>query len=326
MNTDLLHMTERNGSQAVKLSIVVPCFNEEETLIELCRRARLAAASAVDESFEIILVDDGSTDTTWSIIVELASDDPRIVGIKLSRNYGHQFALTAGLRLVGGDYVLVLDADLQDPPELLTAMLDVMERQTADVVYGQRIIRHGETLLKRGASSLFYRMFRWSTDVQVPIDVGDFRLMTRRVSDLVSSMPERDRFIRGMVAWLGFKQVAFAYEREGRFAGTTKYTWGKMLRFATDAFLGYSMVLLRVAIMLAMTLLLVLLLMAAYSLYAWMFLGAVPGWTSTTMLIILVTVCQLLVLSVIGEYVGRIYIEVKRRPLYVVEKIVRKQP
>jgi len=316
----------RQQTDTLALSIVVPCFNEEMGLRELVRRCRESAVSAVGEEYELILVDDGSTDGTWLAITSEIETHPNIVAIKLSRNYGHQVALTAGLSAVSGQTVLVLDADLQDPPELLSDMLRTMNDSGADVVYGQRRSRAGETWFKAYTSRLFYRLLERSSDILIPVDTGDFRLMSRRISDIIAQMPERDRFIRGMVAFVGFKQVAFPYDRRERYAGSTKYPLLKMIRFATDAFLGFSMVLLRFSSLAAMGLLIALIGVAIYSTYAWAFGEVVPGWTSIMISIIVVSFFQLITLSVIGEYVGRIYLSTKNRPLFIVDAVGRSKP
>ena len=308
------------------LSIVVPCFNEEPGLAELVRRCCESATSAVGDSFELILVDDGSSDGTWDAIASQIARYPNIVAIKLSRNYGHQIALTAGLSAVRGKIVLVIDADLQDPPELLGEMLAKMKESGADVVYGQRRTRAGETWFKTFAAKLFYRILERSTDVLIPVDAGDFRLMSRRIADIIAQMPERDRFIRGMVASVGYRQVAFPYDRQQRFAGSTKYPLAKMIHFATDAFLGYSMILLRLSSIAALVLLLALIVVAAYSIYAWAYLEVVPGWTSIMISVIVVSFFQLVTLSVIGEYVGRIYLSTKNRPLFIIDSVERSSP
>jgi glycosyltransferase involved in cell wall biosynthesis len=305
------------------LSIVVPCFNEETGLRELVRRCCESAVAAVGEHYELILVDDGSTDGTWKAITSEIDSHPNIVAIKLSRNYGHQVALTAGLSAVKGRVVFVVDADLQDPPELLGDMLKIMNESAADVVYGQRRSRAGESWFKTSTARLFYRLLERSTDIMIPVDAGDFRLMSRRISDIIAQMPERDRFIRGMVASIGFKQIAFPYDRQERYAGVTKYPLLKMIRFATDAFLGFSMVLLRFSSVAAFGLLLALVGVACYSIYAWAYLEVVPGWTSIMISIIVVSFFQLIALSVIGEYVGRIYLSTKDRPLFIVDAIER---
>ena len=315
--------TPQQQTDMLGLSIVVPCFNEEPGLAELVRRCCESASSAVGDSFELILVDDGSSDRTWDVITSQIAGHRNIVAIKLSRNYGHQIALTAGLSAVRGKVVFVVDADLQDPPELLNDMLEKMKESGADVVYGQRRTRAGETWFKTFAAKLFYRILERSTDVLIPVDAGDFRLMSRRIADIIAQMPERDRFIRGMVASVGFKQVAFPYDRQRRFAGSTKYPLAKMIHFATDAFLGYSMVLLRLSSIAALVLLLALIGVAVYSIYAWLYLEVVPGWTSIMISVIVVSFFQLVTLSVIGEYVGRIYLSTKNRPLFIIDSVER---
>lgn len=316
-------ISQQQQTDMLGLSIVVPCFNEEPGLAELVRRCCESAASAVGDSFELILVDDGSSDRTWDVITSQVASHRNIVAIKLSRNYGHQIALTAGLSAVRGKVVFVIDADLQDPPELLKDMIEKMNESGADVVYGQRRTRAGETWFKTFAAKLFYRILERSTDVLIPVDAGDFRLMSRRISDIIAQMPERDRFIRGMVASVGFRQIAFPYDRQQRFAGSTKYPLSKMIHFATDAFLGYSMVLLRLSSIAALFLLLALIGVAAYSIYAWLYLEVVPGWTSIMISVIVVSFFQLVTLSVIGEYVGRIYLSTKNRPLFIIDSVER---
>ena len=203
-------------------------------------------------------------------------------------------------------------------------MLRIMRDSGADVVYGQRRSRAGETWFKTATASLFYRMLESSTDILIPVDTGDFRLMSRRIADIIAQMPERDRFIRGMVASVGFKQLPFPYDRQRRFAGSTKYPLFKMIRFAADAFLGYSMVLLRLSSLAAVALLLALIGISAYSIYAWIYLEVVPGWTSLMISIMVVSFFQLITLSVIGEYVGRIYLSTKNRPLFIIDSVERR--
>jgi polyisoprenyl-phosphate glycosyltransferase len=306
-----------------RISIVVPCYNEEQGIEELVRRCCESAEAAFGASFELILIDDGSTDGTWDRISDQIQKRPELVAIRLSRNHGHQLALTAGLSAVTGDLVFVLDADLQDPPELLNDFVTAMKQSSADVVYGQRLSRSGESWFKSWSAHFFYRALAHATKISIPVDTGDFRLMTRRVSDLIVQMPERDRFIRGMVAWVGFRQIALPYHRHDRFAGSTKYSFSSMVAFAIDAFLGYSMLLLRFSAMLAFCLLVGLIGVAAFTLHAWLFLDAVPGWTSTVLLIVFVSMSQLIVLSIIGEYVGRIYLSTKNRPLFIIDEVKR---
>src|SRR5436190_6137632 len=221
-----------------QLSVVAPCLNEEGVLPEFL--ARMAAAlDGLGGAAEIVVVDDGSRDGTWSVMTAAAARDRRIVAVRLMRNHGHQLALTAGLSLCRGERVLIIDADLQDPPELLPDMMALMDgvdgKAGADVVYGQRRQRDGESLFKRATAAAFYRLIGRMTDVEIPSDAGDFRLLTRRVLDLLIAMPERHRFIRGMVAWIGGKQVPLVYDRKARVAGESKYPLAKMVRFAADA-------------------------------------------------------------------------------------------
>jgi polyisoprenyl-phosphate glycosyltransferase len=310
-------------AEELELSIVVPCFDEAIGLPELVRRCSASACAVVGDSYEIVLVDDGSTDNSWQVMTSLRRECRNLTAIKLSRNFGHQVALSAGLAAIQGRVVLVIDADLQDPPELLGEMTESMRSNGADVVYGQRRSRAGESFFKSWTAKIFYRLLQRSTDVVIPLDTGDFRLMSRRIAELVAQMPERDRFIRGMVASVGFKQVPFFYDRCERYAGTTKYPIKKMIKFAADAFLGYSMILLRFSSIAALGLLVALAFIAAYSLYAWAIGQVVSGWTSIMMTIIVVAFFQLVALSVIGEYVGRIYISTKNRPLFIVDTVER---
>ncbi len=320
-------MEIHDGMQRPKrlfLSIVVPCCNEEEGLREFHRQMTAAARARFGQKFELILVDDGSTDNTWKIINELSAQDRNVVAVRLSRNHGHQLALTAGLSTVRGDLVLVIDADLQDPPELLGPMYDLMVREDADVVYGQRRSRAGEGRFKKRSAEAFYRLLANLTRVNIPVDTGDFRLMSRRISDQVVQMPEHDRFIRGMVAWLGFKQVAFEYDRNARFAGTTKYPLTKMIGFAADALVSFSMVPLRIATYIGALLTTVLTFVGLWAAVGWILSGTVPGWTSLTLLVVGISSVQLLVLGLIGEYVGRTYIQSKHRPLFVISHLHRR--
>jgi polyisoprenyl-phosphate glycosyltransferase len=305
------------------LSIVVPCFNEDAVLDAFYGRMCDAAQESFGSDFEIIFVDDGSKDHTWPMIDRLVVRDKHVVGIKLSRNHGHQLALTAGLSAVRGDVILVIDADLQDPPELLESMFKLMTAEGADVVYGKRRSRLGETQFKKKTAQIFYRLLALSTSTDIPVDAGDFRLMTRRVSDLVVAMPERDRFIRGIVAWLGFKQLPMEYDREVRHAGTSKYPLRKMILLALDGFVGFSMLPLRIAGVLSLGLFLCLFGGALFTIISWFTLDVVKGWTSLTMLILLVSAVQLAVLSVVGEYVGRIYLQSKARPMFIIDNVRR---
>jgi dolichol-phosphate mannosyltransferase len=303
------------------LSIVVPCFNEEGCLDALHERLGAAARATFGDDYEIVLVNDGSSDRSWPIMEGIAESDPHVVAINLSRNHGHQLALTAGLDLALGDLILVIDADLQDPPELLGDMVELMGSAGADVVYGVRKSRRGETAFKRATAHGFYRLLARATDVDIPLDAGDFRLMTRRALDVLLAMPEQARFIRGMVAWLGFRQVPIAYDRDERFAGDTKYPFGKMLSFALDALTGFSSAPLKLASHAGLALSAGFVVILLYILYAWFAGRNVPGWTSLMLVVVVVGAVQMFVLALMGEYIGRLYNEAKRRPLYVVQDI-----
>lgn len=302
------------------LSIVIPCYNEEACLGELHTRV-VKAAEAVVSGFEIVLVNDGSRDGSWSMMQTLAARDERVVAINLSRNHGHQLALTAGLDLCGGERILIIDADLQDPPELLGAMMAEMDARGADVVYAVRRARAGETAFKRSTAKLFYRGLSKLADVEIPRDVGDFRLMSRRALDALLSLPEQARFIRGMVAWVGFRQVPVAYDRAERHAGQTKYPLSKMIRFALDAVTGFSTAPLRFASHFGLWLVLASILLLIYIAIGWLTGSAIQGWTSLMLVVVVLGAVQMFVLGMIGEYLGRLYIESKRRPLYIVSDI-----
>ena len=303
------------------LSIVVPCFNEQACLTELHLRLSGAARVAVGENYELVLVNDGSRDGSWTMMQRLAAEDAHVVAVNLSRNHGHQLALTAGLDLCRGDKILIIDADLQDPPELLSAMMHTMREQEADVVYGVRKSRVGETVFKRATAHGFYRLLSRATEVHIPLDAGDFRLMSRRALDALLAMPEQARFIRGMVAWIGFKQVPFAYDRAERFAGETKYPFRKMMRFAFDALTGFSSAPLKLASHAGLWLSLGSLLLILYIAYAWLAGQSIQGWTSLMLVVVVLGAIQMFVLALMGEYIGRLYNEAKRRPLYIVQEV-----
>ena len=304
-----------------ELSIVVPCFNEEACLSALHERLSAAARKAVGEDYEIVLVNDGSRDGSWAIMSQLAVQDPNLVAVNLSRNHGHQLALTAGLDLCRGETVLIIDADLQDPPEILPAMLEAMGSEQADVVYGVRRSRRGDTAFKRATAHGFYRLLSRATEVEIPVDTGDFRLMSRRALDALLAMPEQARFIRGMVAWIGFKQVPFPYDREERFAGHTKYPLKKMLRFAFDALTGFSSAPLKLASHAGLALSIGSILLVLYIGYSWLSGRSIQGWTSLMLVVVVLGAMQMFVLALMGEYIGRLYNEVKRRPLYIIQEV-----
>jgi polyisoprenyl-phosphate glycosyltransferase len=306
-----------SGTAATLLSVVVPCFNEEEVLRETHRRL-LSGLAALDADIEIVYVDDGSGDGTGAILHELSAKDGRVRVVRFARNFGHQTAVTAGIDHSRGDAVILIDADLQDPPEIIPQMVELW-REGYQVVYGVRGQRPGETLLKRSTAAAFYRMINLMSDVPIPLDTGDFRLLDRCVADVLREMPERHRFIRGMVSWVGFRQCPVYYERSPRFAGESKYPLGKMIRFALDGVTSFSTVPLRWATWAGLLAAGISLLGIFYALITRLMTDSwVPGWAAIFVAILFVGGVQLLSLGAIGEYVGRIYGEAKARPLYIV--------
>lgn len=300
------------------LSVVVPMFNEKETLPAFYGRAT-AALSDCGGSYELIFIDDGSSDGTLEELRQLAASDAHVRVISFSRNFGHQTAVTAGLNYSAGSAVVVLDGDLQDPPELIRDLL-ARWRDGYQVVYAIRRTRR-ESWLKRAAYRLFYRLLRSLSYVNIPLDAGDFAIMDRRVVDLLNEMPERNRFVRGIRAWVGFRQIGLEYDRDERFAGASKYGLGKLVRLAYDGVISYSFVPLRMVTQLGFVISLVAFLLTVYFIVLRIFNGRLMvGWTSTIVIILFLGGVQLISLGILGEYVGRIFDEVKRRPLYVVRE------
>ena len=304
------------------LSLVLPIFNEEAIIPELDRRLRAFltdVGSGVGDAWEVIFVNDGSKDRSLALLKELAAAEPRYKVLSLSRNFGHQMAITAGLDRASGEAVVVMDADLQDPPEVVRQMV-ARWREGFDVVFGVRSRRHGETVFKKLTAAIFYRLLRGMLgDVSIPIDAGDFRLMSRPVVLTLRALREQHRFVRGLVWWVGFRQTAVSYERPARFAGETKWPFRKMLRFAVDGITSFSTVPLRMATWLGLLAGLIAMGGVGWALYSKLFGGVVRGWTTIMIVVGIGSSAQLLMTGILGEYVGRIYEEVKRRPLYVVE-------
>ena len=304
------------------LSIVVPCFNEEDCLSATIARLNALCAELRPLEVELIFVDDGSQDHTREILKGYAAEDPRIRIIGFARNFGHQLAVTAGIDAARGDAIVLIDADLQDPPEVIPKMV-ARWREGFDVVYGRRIERVGESTFKLASARIFYRLLNRLSDVPIPLDTGDFRLISRQVADTLKAMPERDRFVRGMVSWVGFKQTELSYQRAARFAGTSKYPLRKMVRFATDGILSFSTKPLQMAVALGMLSASVALLGIIYALTLRIFTDLwVEGWTALFIAVMFIGGAQLLCIGILGEYIGRIYSEVKKRPLYVVQEYV----
>ena len=301
----------------IKVSIVVPAYNEERNLPELLTRLR-EALDGRDEDFEIVVVDDGSTDGSWRVIEAAAQGGGLLRGLRLSRNFGHQAALSAGLAVADGDEVITMDADLQHPPEVVPALLD-RAREGFDVVYGVRARTEGEGFLKIRSARAFYGLLNRLSSLDLPPGAGDFRYMSRRVVDLLLEMPERHRFLRGMSRWAGFAQSTVPYDQPPRASGESQYSLRKMLAFSTDAIVSFSTVPLRVASWLGFTI------AALGTLYLFWTIGVrlfttttVPGWTSVVGAVLVLGGAQLVFLGILGQYVGRIYEEDKGRPLFVV--------
>ena len=306
--------------ESIAISIVAPCFNEQDCLVEFVERTTRAAGTKVGEGYELILVNDGSTDNTWPAIRAIAHTHPRVLGVNLSRNHGHQLAVSAGLSLARGAAVLIIDADLQDPPELLSKMLDRLN-EGFDVVYGRRQTRAKESAFKLLTANYFYKFLRLLSDVDIPADTGDFRLMSRRITDRLNAMPEHDRFLRGMVAWLGGKQTELLYDREARFAGTTGYTFSKMLRLAANGVVGFSTKPLRMSILMAALGMLIGAGVVLYALTGYVLGNVAPGWTSQALITVFFGVSQLGCLAIMGAYLGRTYMQVKARPIFMIDEI-----
>ncbi len=302
------------------LSVVVPCYNEQEVLRATHERLTgvLAGLSTLD--YELIFVNDGSRDDTQPILMQLQLVDPHVRVLLLSRNFGHQVAVTAGLEEASGDAVVIIDADLQDPPEVIPEMVQLWQAGN-DVVYGLRVDRQGESKFKLWTAKIFYRLINRLSETKMPFDAGDFRLLDRRVVEVINAMPERARFLRGMVSWAGFRQVSLPYERAARHAGATKYPLKKMIHFAMDGIISFSLVPLKLAIwtgFLAIWIAVAGIIVAIID--RLMDKNLTRGWASLFVAVLFMGGVQLVSLGIIGEYLGRIYTEVKRRPLYVVQE------
>ena len=302
------------------LSVVVPCYNEESVIESTHSRLNAVLGELPELDSEIVYVDDGSSDRTLDVLRKLPQGAIAVRVLRLSRNFGHQVAVTAGLEHAAGDAVVIIDADLQDPPEVIAEMVDRWH-EGYQVVYGARVEREGETAFKVVTAKLFYRAMNRLSETKIPLDVGDFRLMDRVVVDALLSMPERDRFLRGMVTWLGFKQTAIFYSRSARPAGSSKYPFWKMMRFAADGVISFSFTPLRLAVFTGFAAIGVAIAGMIWALTVRL-LGHnwVRGWASLFVAILFMGGVQLISLGIIGEYIGRIYGEVKNRPLYFVQE------
>jgi dolichol-phosphate mannosyltransferase len=311
-----------------RISVAVSVYNEEDVLPELLRRVRDVLVGIPGGPHEMLFVDDGSSDRTFEILASAAADDPRIVVVSLSRNFGHQAALSAALDHVTGDLIVVMDGDLQDPPEVIPRFLEE-QRKGYDVVYAQRV-RRKEPWLLRACYFLFYRLIARVSNVRLPLDAGDFGLLSRRVVDRLRAIPEHHRYLRGLRAWVGFRQAGIPVERSERYSGESRYGLIRLLRLAFDGIFAFSMAPLRAAAVLGVITIVVSLLFALYAIYVRLLGRSPPGFTALIVAVTLLSGIQLLFLGVIGEYLGRVYEETKGRPNYVISRIVEsresKQP
>jgi len=303
------------------LSVIVPCFNEEEVIEETYKRLTIVLKEN-HINYEILFINDGSIDKTLEILTNIAKNDPKIKIISFSRNFGHQSAVSAGIHHCKGDYAVIIDADLQDPPEVIPELLSLAKKEQANVVYGVRKKRKGETFFKRFTAWAFYKIINLLSDVPLPENTGDFRLIDKKVIDAFNQLPEKNKYIRGLISWIGFKQIPYYYVREPRFAGETKYPLSKMIKFATTALLYFTRKPLKLATTMGFMSIVVGLLLTIY-VFLSLFLKpqqTVSGWASTIIIIIFFGGVQLLTIGVMGEYIGSIFDEIKNRPMYIIDK------
>ena len=306
------------------ITVVVPCYNEEEGLAE-CHKRLSVVLRALDTWYEIVYVDDGSSDSTAAKLQALHASDPNLTVVELSRNFGHQTAVTAGLDVAKGEVVVIIDADLQDPPELIADMIR-MWQQGYEVVYGVRESREGESGFKLWTAKMFYRLINKLSDVEIPVDTGDFRLLDRKAVEAIKSLPERHRLLRGMSSWIGFRQYGLRYARAARFAGTTKYPLKKMLNLALDGIASFSTVPLRLLAVIGAISAVLAVIGIVYALILRLFTHIwVEGWTLLFIGMLMIGGLQMISLGIVGEYVGRIYTEAKQRPLYLARNVLQRR-
>ncbi len=301
------------------LSIIVPCYNEEEVIKTTYLRLT-DVLKKINMNYEILFINDGSKDKTLSILLDIARKDKKIKLISFSRNFGHQAAVSSGIENSKGDYAIIIDADLQDPPEEIPRMLELAIKEKANVVYGVRVKRKGETIFKKTTAWVFYKLINFLSDVELPQNTGDFRLIDKKIIEEFKKLPEKNKYIRGIITWIGFKQIPYFYVREPRFAGETKYPLSKMIKFATTALLYFTRKPLKIATMIGFINIIFGLLLTVYVFLSIFLNQVVPGWASTIIIIIFFGGVQLLTMGIIGEYIGSIFDEVKNRPVYIVDK------
>ena len=306
-----------------KVSVVIPMYYEEEVVKECYKRVTEILSKIDGYEYEIICVNDGSKDKTLQILEEIATSDKNLKVISFTRNFGHQPAVTAGLKYVTGDAIVIIDADLQDLPELIPEMLKLWEEGN-EVIYGKRKARKGESIFKLLTAKMFYNTLNTLSDVEIPKDTGDFRLVDRKVVDILNSMPEHNKFLRGLWGWIGFKQIPFEYERKERFAGKTKYPLKKMLKLASDGIIGFSTKPLKIVGALGILSIFISIVILIYSVVSYIFglNHLTAGWTSIMVTVTLFSGVQLLSIWIMSEYIGRIYDESKSRPQYIIDKTI----
>lgn len=306
-----------------KVSLVIPMYYEEEVVEECYTRVTKVLSSLSNYEYEIIFINDGSKDKTLEILENIASNDQHIKVISFARNFGHQCAVTAGLQYVTGDAIVIIDADLQDPPELIPDMLKLWEDGN-EVIYGKRKNREGESKFKLLTAKMFYQTLNSLSDVDIPKDTGDFRLVDKKVVDVINSLPEHNKFLRGLFSWVGFKQTPFEYERKERFAGKTKYPLKKMLKLASDGIISFSTKPLKIVGGLGMASVMISILILLYAILSFIFHwnNLTAGWTS--LMVTMTFLCGIILISLwmIGEYIARIYDEVKGRPQYIIDRTI----
>lgn len=304
-----------------KISVVIPAYNEEEIIAQTLDRVISVLENNNYSDYELIIVNDGSSDSTFNILDQYSSGNKRIKIVNFSRNFGHEAATTAGLKYATGDYTFIIDADLQDPPELFPEMIAKMEETDSDVVYGVRKSRKGESFLKKASSKGFYRTFNMLSDIKFPVDTGDFRLINKRVLNEFNNLSEKKKYVRGLFTWLGFTQVPFLYEREQRIGGKSKYNYRKLIRLAMDVIFSFSKKPLKLAFSVGL-----LCILMALGLFVYVIVSkvthSVPGWASTITIIIFFGGIQMFTVGVLGEYLSIIFDEVKRRPEFIVSKTI----
>jgi glycosyltransferase involved in cell wall biosynthesis len=303
----------------MELSIIIPIYNEEGNLNLLYERISKVAASITND-YELIFINDGSRDNSLQMIVSMAVSDQHVRYINFSRNFGHQIAVTAGIDHCSGDAVAIIDADLQDPPELIVELYNKM-KEGYQVVYARRRSRSGESFMKKFTAKMFYRILAKITSIKIPVDTGDFRIMHRKIIDVLKQMPEQQKYLRGQIAWAGFKQTYILYDRDERHAGSTGYTYKKMIRFALDGITGFSNLPLKFATIAGFIVSGVTFLVSLYALYArFIAKDYVPGWTSLILAVLFIGGVQLISIGIIGEYMSRMSANVRNRPLYIVDE------